>query len=113
MHIYICIYIYDSGSSGLQVVFVDGFKNEAGDRMPLLVQKTGTQFTCFTRTKVHILPQKALVSQTAAAVCWRILTYAGVFWRILTYADVCWRILTYADVCWHVCWRILTYADVC
>ena len=82
------IYKYDSGSSGLQVVFVDGFKNEAGDRMPLLVQKTGTQFTCFTRTKVHILTQKTLVSQTAAGVCWRMLAYAGVCWRMLAYADV-------------------------
>jgi nicotinamidase-related amidase len=59
----------------------------------------GTQFTCFTGTKVQILTHLAS-------------TREGSKWsaskRMLTYADVCRRTLTYADVC-----CMLRYADVC
>jgi hypothetical protein len=83
--------------------------------------RAGTQFTCFTGTKVQILTQLRLGPQPLHAA-WRMLTCAHACSRMLTHAhvclccrldhaqlDECWRMLTYADVCW----RMLTYADVC
>ena len=61
----------------------------------------GTQFTCFTSTKVQILTPKLIYQP----FIWRTYTYPTDLHS--RYLDVCRRMLTY------VCWRILTYADVC
>ncbi len=57
--------------------------------LPEHIKILGTQFTCFTGTKVQILTQKALL-EANLVMNRRMLTYADVYQlRMLTYADVC------------------------
>ena len=63
-----------------------------GTKIQILTQsgrQQGTQFTCFTGTKVQILTQKALQVQRVGEERRKELTYAAVCYRMLTYADVC------------------------
>ncbi len=72
---------------------------------------SGTQFTCFTSTKVQIMTPEEWIWEPrwccAVGDCSRMLTYAHACSRMLT-SHVCSRMLTYAHVCW-----MLTNADVC
>jgi hypothetical protein len=93
------------------------------------IERVGTHFTCFTRTKARVLTQEALQSLAATTLLgngggrssgarrpWgdKDKRLKGLslrplklhpLWRLrpqrgtLAYADVCWRMLAYADVC--------------